>query len=88
MNPKENFKKAIEEDEYAEFELGDGYVLITDHEFDGTFNPYIHPPEDDDGENIQKVDDMLCEADIFEVTGMEWDDANEVYRPYGFIPRS
>lgn len=75
----QNFLKAAEEDEYAEVELGDGYTLITDWEGDGTFMPYVQPPEDDSGENDHHVDDMLHDLDGIAVSYVEWDDNNGVY---------
>lgn len=41
----ENFVRAVENDEYAEYELDDGFVMITDWEGDGTFNPYVVLPD-------------------------------------------
>lgn len=41
----QNFIEAVENDEYAEYEIGDGFVLITDWEGDGSFNPYVVLPD-------------------------------------------
>lgn len=40
---KEEFIEAVKNDEYAEYELENGYVLCTDVEFDGAFSPWVEP---------------------------------------------
>jgi len=41
----QNFVDAVQNDEYAEHKLEDGFVLITDWEGDGMFNPWVVLPE-------------------------------------------
>lgn len=76
---RQEFIHAAENDEYAEVGIGDDYVLITDVEGDGTFMPYVHPPEDDDGDSEQHVDDLLADLDGLTVSYVEWDENNGVY---------
>jgi len=41
MTEKQNFIQAVKDDEYAEYELPCGAILITDWESDGVFNPHV-----------------------------------------------
>jgi hypothetical protein len=77
----ERFLAAVKDDEYAEYELGDGYTLVTDWEGDGSFNPYVVPPDGDDGTNQQRVSDLLTEVQAFDVFHVEYSTANGVYYP-------
>jgi len=64
MTEKENFIQAVEDDEYAEYELPCGAVLVTDWEGDGLFNPYVltHDLNDDVTDVCGTVGDELAEA--------------------------
>lgn len=69
----ENFVRAVENDEYAEYELDDGFVLITNWEGDGMFNPYVVLP--DEHHDDEFVDALLnTEAGHF----MDFDDVEIV----------
>lgn len=57
---KKEFYDAIDEDEYAEYELSTGDVLITDWEGNSAFNPYVVPVESD--ENSDSAADDIHEA--------------------------
>jgi len=51
----QNFVDAVQNDEYAEYELEDGIVLITDWEGDGMFNPWVVVPSGfiiDEGDSL------------------------------------
>lgn len=81
MKTKEEFIQAVEDDEYGEFELGTGDLLITDWEGDGFFNPYVIPTssaEDDDAASASISSSIESDLEI-KVYGIEWDESNEVY---------
>ena len=67
----QNFVEASQNDEYAEYELDDGFVLITDWEGDGMFNPYVVLP--DGYEDEDRVDNLLYDntGDFMDYTDFE-----------------
>jgi hypothetical protein len=86
MNDKEAFKDAIENDEHAEYQLPSGDTLVTDHEDDGHFRPYVFPTADDRDDHatdeIQRVSDALADVETelgFRTNGVEWDSNNNVF---------
>jgi len=82
MNQKEEFIKAIENDESYEWELSDNVWIHTDVEFDGTFLPTVH---DRTGEmSEQEIDDLMIENDVheaFEWDILEWSETNQCWYP-------
>lgn len=71
---KEEFIEAAANDEYGEYTLNTGDVLITDWEGDGVFDPFVIPDTSDN--DSREVEDELAEAiqnefDI-EVRNVEW----------------
>ena len=58
---KAAFISAIQADEYAEYELPNGDVLITDWEGDGEFYPYILPNNEADISDHGKRADETAE---------------------------
>lgn len=81
MKTKEEFIQAAKDDEYGEFELGTGDILITDWEGNGLFNPYVIPTSSDKDDDTASADissSIKDELDI-NVHGIEWDEGNEVY---------
>ena len=69
MNQKENFIQAIREDEYAEWKLSENVTLETDHQFDGTFLPWLCVTDESLSE--QELDDLMTENDVDDV--FYWD---------------
>lgn len=86
----QRFRTAVENNEYAEYELGDGFVLETDERAGGMFHPSIVPSQNHvpdlnrhghyDCEAIDEIKDELNEIILFDE--VVWDDANEMYVPY------
>jgi hypothetical protein len=83
MSEKENFIQAVEDDEYAEYELSCGAVLITDWEGDGVFNPYvvIYDIDDDVTDLDRVIGDQIAEAFNVRVTHIETDYDGDVCYP-------
>lgn len=74
MNKKdtEDFIEAAQKDEYAELELEPGFVLITDWEGDGSFEPYMVLPdgyEDEETliESLDKLTHSFMDFDDLEI---------------------
>lgn len=83
----EGFKRAVRDDEYAEYVLETGDTLITDTEFDGSFLPYVCLTGDHGNAAPEDVLDAVFEAlqNAFDcaVYGMEYDENNNgVLVPY------
>lgn len=80
---KQEFKEAVENDAFAEYDLGEGFYLITDWEGDGAFYPYVVPPKnyvrDESDEELEEVLDELNEVITFH--DIEWDRNNELFVP-------
>ena len=80
----QNFVDAVQNDEYAEYELEDGFVLITDWEGDGMFNPWVVVPETFENEDgalmnlIEEETDHFMSFDELEFVEQE-DDFNYVH---------
>jgi len=54
----QNFVDAVQNDEYAEYKLEDEFVLITDWEGDGMFNPWVVVPKGfviEDGDSLFEI---------------------------------
>jgi hypothetical protein len=83
MSEKENFIQAVEDDEYAEYELSCGAVLITDWEGDGLFNPYVVTYDIDDGvTNVsQRIVDEITEAFSVDVRAIDGVSGEDLYYP-------
>jgi hypothetical protein len=83
MTDKENFIQAVKNDEYAEYELPCGAVLITDWEGDGVFNPYVVTYHIDDGitNAEQKIVDDITEAFSVDVRAIEGVTGEGLYYP-------
>lgn len=65
MNEKaQQFVEAVQNDEYAEYAIGDNFVLITDWEGDGSFHPYVVLPHQYT-DRSEVVDILLEEAGEF-----------------------
>lgn len=60
----QNFVEAAQNDEYAEYKLEDGFVLITDWEGDGSFYPYVILPHEYT-DKTEVIDTLLEEAGEF-----------------------
>jgi len=71
---KQNFIEAIKNDEYAEYELKNDLVVITDWESDHMFNPSVIDEECSYSE--QGVSDMLNEqlGDIFDFKNLNFEE--------------
>lgn len=70
------FKRAVRADNYAEYNLRDDLVIVTDWEGDGEFYPYV-VIEGDYSE--QEVDDILCEdQDLFTCEGIEIEEGQNI----------
>lgn len=90
MTDKENFIEAVWDDEYAELELGDGVVLITDWEGDGSFLPYAVTHDTDEAleseeylrEREMQIGDLIAEELGVRVDEVEYDENNNVFVPY------
>jgi hypothetical protein len=86
MNTKEEFIEAIEADEYAEYELSTGDVLITDYEGDGLFHPYVVPKNDNEGCGDEIADAISEEFDV-RVFNIEATGGNEtIFYPVMKVP--
>ncbi len=81
---KDQFTDAVTNDEYAEYELQNGDILITDWEGDGTYHPYVVPTESphNDDDAAATVAQSIATAFDVRVNTVEWDNNNEVYVPY------
>lgn len=85
MNDKEFFKQMVQLDEYAEYELNDGFVLVTDWEGSGSedpmdvFMPYVVPPE---GHTLERDCDVFDHelSKVVEFRELEVDETNNLYR--------
>jgi hypothetical protein len=69
---RENFIQAVRNDEYAEYELKEDLVVITDWEGYGSFWPYVVDSEDQ--YNEEQVSNALTEQDVFEFEEIEKDE--------------
>jgi len=81
----DGFAEAVEADEYAELRLSTGDTLITDHESDGTFNPYVEMTGDHGDAHPTDILDSVASA-IEDATGahvhaIEYDTNNDVLVP-------
>ena len=90
LTDKDGFVEAIRTDTYAEYELPNGSVLITDTEFDGTFNPYVIP-QTDSITSMKRNRDKIA-ADIEKAFGcfvkhMEIDDHSDLPCYYPIIDK-
>jgi hypothetical protein len=86
MQPeKENFVKAVKNDEYSEYELSENLILLTDWESDHKFNPVVIDAKRQYSED--EVDTILMESmsELFayEVLHFEEDTYNDLYYPEG-----
>lgn len=83
MTDKENFIQAVEDDEYAEYELQCGAVLITDWEGDGFFNPYVvtYDINDDVTNTEQRIVDEITEAFNVRVRAVDDVSGEPLYYP-------
>jgi hypothetical protein len=81
---KEQFINAVTEDEYAEYHLPCGDILVTDWESDGTYHPYVVPVESPNDSDDAAATISQSIATVFDVgvNAIEWDANNEVYVPY------
>ena len=82
---KDGFIEAIENDEYAELVLPNGDTLITDTEFDGTFNPYVELTNDHGDKHPTDIMAEIESAiyDVFEIyVTTEMDNNNGVVVPH------
>jgi len=73
--------QAVKDDEYGEYTLETGDILITDWEGDGFFSPYVIPeasPRNDD-EAMANISSSIKNELGIRVTGVEWDISNDVY---------
>jgi hypothetical protein len=86
MTDREAFIGAVKADEYAELELSTGDTLITDHEFDGAYNPYVEPTGDHGDAHptdiLAAISGAIEEATGAYVEDIEYDPANDVFVPY------
>jgi len=82
----DGFIQAVENDEYAELELSTGDILITDTEFDGTYNPVVIPAERApslDRDTVEcEIMSAISEALDVSVEDIEWDERNNCFVPY------
>ena len=79
----QNFVEAVQNDEYAEYELEDGFILITDWEGDGLFDPYVVLPDGFD--DVGRVENLLYDeaGDFMTADGVEIEEQN--YLTIGYI---
>lgn len=79
MNQEElEFVRAVRSDSYAELEIGDGLVVVTDWESDGTFLPYI-VVLDEENWTEEEVDNALLEnQNLFSFEGVELEEQNQL----------
>jgi len=73
--------QAVKDDEYGEYTLETGDIVITDWEGDGFFSPYVIPeasPRNDD-EAMANISSSIESELEFKVIRVEWDVSNDVY---------
>lgn len=74
MNEREQeFVETAQNNEYAELELGDGYVLLSSWESDAAFRPWVILPDDyEEGEGasefIEEQTEGFMDFEEFEIT--------------------
>lgn len=71
---KENFIEAVQNDEYAEFDLNADMVMVTDWEGDGLFDPYIVLPEGHD--EPEELLDIIDSLDFMSCSEIEIEEQN------------
>lgn len=87
MSEKQEFIKAISNDQYAEWEISEDLVLITDWEGDSYFNPYVLDLECQyTKEEIETIMDNVTQA-VFNFEVLEFAEHNndpyDLYYPEG-----
>lgn len=70
----QNFVEAAQNNEYAEYELGDGFTIITDWEGNGDFLPYVVLPDGYEDEvtlleSLQEEAGDFLHCDDLEIAG-------------------
>jgi hypothetical protein len=82
---KEEFIEAVKNDEYAEYELENGYVLCTDVEYDGAFVPWVEPsgkiPNSIRQEQLKATRKEIEETFDCSIYGMLYDGRQDVIYP-------
>lgn len=76
MSQKEEFIEAIKNDEYYDWQLSENIHLETDHEFDGTFSPWLCVT--DESLTEQEIDDIMVQNNVDEV--FSWYGLEESHR--------
>lgn len=82
LHTKEQFQEALNNDEYAEYELACGGILVTDWEGGGSIVPSVVPEklEDDSQRAKNLIREEVQDLFDFSVRHIEWDSNNEVYQ--------
>lgn len=82
LHTKEQFQEALYNDDYAEYQLDTGDILVTDWEGDGYIFPSVIPEESEHNsdEAMALIKEELQDLFDFSVRTIEWDNNNEVYQ--------
>jgi len=82
MTQREQFIKAIKNDESYEWNLNENVWIHTDVEFDGSFLPSIHSHNED--HDKEDIDDIMVENGVYDVFAwdfLEWSETNQCWFP-------
>mgnify|MGYP006928085756 CR=1 FL=1 len=84
---KEEWIKAARNDEYAEFVLDTGDIIVTDWEGDGDFFPYVMPvgSDEDSHEAEAQIKQAIKDGLGFNPRNVEWG-GNGTYVVHSVLP--